>query len=96
MTGLIANIKQWAHDRNIINGATVEGQVGKLDEEVQELKDSLKEGKSPIDDIGDITVVLIILAEMKGLSFEECLLYAYKEIKDRKGKIIGGKYVKEV
>ena len=46
------------------------------------------------DGIGDTTVTLILLAELHGISFEDCLQWAYKEIKDRTGDWKGGKYVK--
>jgi hypothetical protein len=39
--------------------------------------------------------VLIILAAMRGLTIEQCLASAYNEIKDRKGKMVNGKFVKE-
>jgi NTP pyrophosphatase (non-canonical NTP hydrolase) len=47
------------------------------------------------DDIGDITVTLIIQCAMQGVDFADCLEGAYNEIKDRKGKLINGKFVKQ-
>lgn len=47
------------------------------------------------DDIGDITVTLIIQAKMQGLDFEDCLREAYEVISKRKGRMIDGKFVKE-
>lgn len=47
------------------------------------------------DAIGDIIVTLIIQCAMQGVSLEECLRGAYNEIKDRKGKLINGQFVKE-
>lgn len=47
------------------------------------------------DDIGDITVTLIIQAKMQGLDFEDCLREAYEVISKRKGAMIDGKFVKE-
>ena len=69
--------------------------VKKLIEEVTELVDSLSTGQSPIDDIGDIIVVLINIAERHKLSIDECLEHAYNDIKDRKGQMIDGIFVKE-
>ena len=40
-------------------------------------------------------VTLICIAEQLGLKFNDCLDYAYNEIKDRKGKLINGTFVKE-
>jgi len=51
--------------------------------------------KKITDDIGDLQVTLIIFAEMFGLTLEECLEHAYKEIKDRTGKMVDGIFVKD-
>jgi hypothetical protein len=40
-------------------------------------------------------VVLINMAERNGISLTECLQVAYDDIKDRKGKMIDGVFVKE-
>ena len=40
-------------------------------------------------------VVLINIAERNGLSLTECLDVAYNDIKDRKGRMIDGVFVKE-
>jgi hypothetical protein len=48
------------------------------------------------DGIGDITVTLILAAELVGLDFIECLATAYAEIANRKGTMINGVFVKEV
>ena len=47
------------------------------------------------DDIGDMMVVLINIAERNGLSISECLAQAWDDIKDRKGKMVDGVFVKE-
>lgn len=95
MKVLIESIKCWASDRNLIEGSTPKDQCLKLVQEVGELSDSLCKGKPAIDDIGDCMVVLIILAEQLGLSVEDCLYHSYQEIKDRKGRMIDGVFVKE-
>jgi len=64
-------------------------------QEVGELSDSLCKGKSPIDDIGDCMVVLAIIAEQHNLTIGNCLEHAYNDIKDRKGLMIDGVFVKE-
>ena len=93
---LLEKITQWHYDRNLIEGATDSAQLAKLNEEVEELTTSIAISESPIDDIGDIIVVLINIAERNGLTIEECLVHAYEEIKDRKGKLIDGLFVKEL
>ena len=48
-----------------------------------------------MDGIGDAIVVLTILAAQHGVNIEACIAMAYDEIKDRKGKMIDGVFVKE-
>lgn len=40
-------------------------------------------------------VDLMDIAEIYNLDFTECVQYAYDEIKDRKGKTVGGQFIKE-
>lgn len=95
MKELFSKIISWANDRNIIKGGTAKDQCLKLMQEVGELSDNLCKGKSPIDDIGDCMVVLAIIAEQHNLTVTECLEHAYNDIKDRKGMMIDGVFVKE-
>lgn len=92
-----ALIRKWSSDRNIIEGSTVHRQVDKLEEEFQELKDAVKEGDHHgiVDAIGDMIVVLTIIAEQHGEMVESCIETAYAEIKNRRGKMIDGQFVKE-
>ena len=92
---LIANITQWHHDRNLIEGSTDKDQYCKLIQEAGELSDSICKGKDVADDIGDMMVVLINIAERNNLSIVECLEKAWDDIKDRKGKMVDGVFVKE-
>jgi NTP pyrophosphatase (non-canonical NTP hydrolase) len=91
----IDKIKQWHHDRNLIEGATDKDQFCKLMQEAGELSDSICKGKDVSDDIGDMIVVLINIAERNKLSINECLKNSWNDIKDRKGKMIDGIFVKE-
>lgn len=97
MKNLIKQIEQWAHDRNLIKGATAAAQFEKLMEEQTELYSGLrKENIYEIKDaIGDMVVVLTIMAAQLDMGLEDCLQSAYDEIKDRKGKMINGVFVKE-
>ena len=54
-----------------------------------------RDKEKQMDGIGDTVVTLICIAEQLGLKFNDCLDYAYNEIKDRKGKLINGTFVKE-
>lgn len=88
-------IKQWHIDRNLIDGATDKDQVCKLIQEVGELSDSVCKGRDVSDDIGDCIVVLINIAVRNGLTLEQCMAQAYNDIKDRKGRMVDGIFVKE-
>lgn len=88
-------IKQWHHDRNLIDGSTDKDQYMKLIQEAGELSDSICKGDDIRDDIGDIMVVLINIMERNGLSLTECLDVAYNDIKHRKGKMVDGVFIKE-
>ena len=88
-------IRQWHHDRNLIDGATDKDQVCKLIQEVGELSDNVCKGNDIKDDIGDIIVVLINIAERNNVTIAECLDQAYNDIKDRKGTMVDGIFIKE-
>jgi len=94
---LIDRIIQWGEDRNLIKGSTPERQVMKTQEELDELKEAIGEENGPaiMDGIGDVTVTLILIAAQLGMRFEDCVAAAYEEIKDRKGRMIDGFFVKE-
>ena len=89
-------IIQWHRDRNLINGSTDKDQVLKLMQELGELSDSVCKGKDVKDDLGDMMVVMLNIMERQGVTMEECLLTAYNDIKDRKGRMVDGIFVKEV
>ena len=93
--GLIEDIIEWHYDRNLIDGSTDKDQFCKLIQECGELSDNLCKGKDISDDIGDIMVVLINIAERNDISISECLNIAYADIKDRKGTMVDGVFVKE-
>ena len=88
-------IGQWHRDRNLIDGSTDKDQYMKLIQEAGELSDNLCKGKDIKDDIGDMMVVLINIMVRNNLTMDECLSVAYNDIKDRKGKMVDGVFVKE-
>jgi len=92
---LVAKIAQWHHDRNLIAGSTDKDQYMKLIQEAGELSDNICKGRDISDDIGDMMVVLINIATRNNLTITECLVAAYDDIKDRKGKMVDGVFVKE-
>ena len=91
----IDNVVQWHRDRNLIDGSTDKDQVLKLMQELGELSDSVCKGKDIKDDIGDMPVVMLNIATRNGVTLSECLARAWDDIKDRKGKMIDGIFVKE-
>lgn len=66
MEQLIKQIEQWAEDRNIIKGSKPIDQAMKLFSEYGELADNVGKGRDCRDDIGDIFVVLTIMAKQYG------------------------------
>lgn len=97
MVGLEALVKIWAEDKGIMNTGTVAGQLGKLYEEFQELEEAVEfeDMDEIVDAIGDMQVVLIILAAMYGLSAKDCLAKAYDVISKREGRMVNGVFVKD-
>jgi NTP pyrophosphatase (non-canonical NTP hydrolase) len=92
---LVDKVVDWHHARNLINGATDQSQYVKLIEEAGELAGNITRGKPIDDDIGDMLVVLINIAERNHLSLADCLNKAWDDIKDRKGRMINGSFIKE-
>lgn len=148
----VANVRQWAEERNLIEGSTPDRQFLKLVEEVGELAEADENNDSSgiKDGFGDIDVVLVIISEQvrdadgvpwfasepSGLSFPsllgrlaksigkgdsaavlyftnatrkkleslaregsvdmgKCRAKAWGEIKDRKGRMVAGVFVKD-
>ena len=88
-------IGQWHRDRNLIEGSTDKDQYLKLIQEAGELSDSLCKGKDIRDQVWDMMVLLINIMVRNNLTMKDCLKVAYADIKDRKGKMIDGIFVKE-
>ncbi len=93
---LVEEIIQWGRDKGIDNP---DKQTIKLMEEVGELANEISRSHYHTaevkDAIGDITVVLIILADILDLDFGVCLSIAYEAIKNRHGQTVNGSFIKE-
>ena len=89
-------IKKWAKDRGL-DKADPKAQMVKIMEEIGELANGINKGRKEqiIDGIGDVYVVLTILSMQLDLDIKDCIKAAYDEIKDRKGRMINGLFVKE-
>ena len=98
MKELINKVISWAHERGIFdpeNGSSAVVQTSKLMEEVIELRDELLLNGDGVElELGDCLVVLTLIAEFENTTLEQCLVAAYSKIKDRKGKMVKGKFVK--
>jgi len=84
--------------RDLYKKGDVKTQFAKLVEEVGELAKGVVDDNDALikDSIGDIVVVLVNLAYLQGTSIEICQEIAWNDIKDRKGKMVNGTFVKEV
>lgn len=89
-------VEQWFVDRGL-DKRDGSGQLEKLQEEVDELKQAYIEVNrdEEIDAVGDILVVLIGYCLQRGLDIEQCLEVAYNVIKNRTGKVVNGVFVKD-
>ena len=90
-------VLKWADERGLLKAENAPRQMLKLIEEVGELAGAMAKNKPGdiVDAIGDIQVVLIILSKQLGYDYEQCLVDAYNVIKERKGKLINGVFVKD-
>jgi len=95
MQDLIEKVNKWFDDRNLIEGSTDKDQVLKLMQELGELSDHACKGEDIRDDLGDMLVVMLNIMKRNNYSIKECLQIAYDDIKDRKGKMVNGIFVKE-
>lgn len=93
---LIEEVQCWAKDREL-NQSDPHAQGLKIAEELGELFEAfLKEHRDDeLDAVGDIQVTLIIYCLQRGIDYKECLADAYSVIKNRKGKMIDGTFIKQ-
>lgn len=98
MSDRFCDIRHWANERNLIDGSDPKSQFTKLMEEVGELAQGInKRNLDEITDaIGDVIVVLTVIAAQYDLVTEECIEHAWNQIKDRKGKMVSGVFVKDI
>lgn len=93
---LTSAIKLWSADRNL-HAQDHKMQTLKVGEEVGELFKAIvkNDQEELIDAVGDTYVTLVILCQQLGIEIEDCVSVAYNEIKDRKGKLVDGTFIKE-
>ena len=92
-----SDILKWAIDRNMIDGSNSHAQMVKLMEEVGELANGIARNNKEtiIDSIGDVVIVLTILAAQYNLKIEFCIDSSWQEIKNRTGKMVNGVFIKD-
>lgn len=94
---LEARVLAWAADRGIGAYGQTLPQLGKMEEEVQEVHEAIYDCHPDMEvkkEIGDVLVTVILLANTLETNVTECLELAYEKIKDRKGRTINGVFVK--
>ena len=93
---LFQAVREWGRSHGINNP---DKQTIKLQEECGELAHEICRGHYDSnelrDAIGDIQVVLTILADMLGIDNRECLREAYEVIKVRTGRTLNGSFIKD-
>lgn len=94
---LLELIRNWAISRGLDKSTLYKSQMNKITEEVGELAHGINRmDYDEIEDaIGDIFISLNVLCIQLNVSLDGCVHAAYSEIKDRKGKIVDGMYIKE-
>ena len=95
-TDRFQKIRDWADERGLYDKGDTKTQFCKLMEEAGELgRAILKDDDMEfMDAIGDMVVVLTNMAMLGGTSIETCIDVAYDQIKNRKGKMVNGTFVK--
>lgn len=98
LADLVYLINLWGIDRNLTKEQGCDGirQAIKMKEEVEEFEQACFYGDRAemIDAIGDMFVVLVQMARVEDINLLEAINTAYEEIKDRRGKMIEGVFVK--
>lgn len=81
----------------IVSADNAKAQFMKVTEELGELAEGINKDKPEQvkDSLGDVLVTLILLAEDLNSNLLDCLNSAWNEIKDRKGEVKDGSFVKE-
>ncbi len=94
---LSGKIEEWHYARNLVHGSKPKDQICKLIEEVGETASAVarQQDDRVKDGIGDCFVVLTLLALQHGFTIDQCVAAAYEEIKDRKGRMQDGIFVRD-
>lgn len=90
-------IIDWSNERNLLPTTTIEKQIVKFYEESGELCAAVCRGNKndACDALGDMHVVMVQMAALIGVNLADCAWGAYREISDRKGKMVDGMFIKD-
>ena len=88
----------WSKERSLNNYDSRFVQLAKVVEELGELSKAMiqEDTDEIIDALGDVNVTLIVLADQMELLLSDCLEVAFNEIKNRKGVLKNGSFIKNV
>ena len=91
---LIAN---WAEEKGLLNPDFAPKQFMKIQEELGELASAIikEDIDKEIDGFADVLITIIVLAWQRNINLKHALNMGWNEIKDRKGKMVNGSFVKE-
>jgi NTP pyrophosphatase (non-canonical NTP hydrolase) len=90
-------VVEWADQKGLIKPENAYSQFMKMVEEFGELGGAIikRNVENEIEEFGDVLVTVIVLAEQRNIDLKLALNLAYNKIKDRKGKMVDGSFVKE-
>ncbi|WP_338214733.1 MazG-like family protein [Lacticaseibacillus salsurivasis] len=96
MANYYKSVERWAIIRGL-DKADPKAQLNKLMEEVGELAQGMNKNNRDqiIDSLGDVQVVLTVLALQLNLHQEVAFNAAYNVIKSREGSLVNGVFVKD-
>lgn len=88
---------EWADELGLLDPNNHKAQIAKVMEELGELCAAILKGnrEKEKDSFGDLQVTIEILAQQRGVDLVECFEMAYKEIANRKGKMVDGSFIKD-
>ncbi len=90
-------VVEWADQKGLIKPENAPKQFMKVVEELGELSSAIikEDIDKELDGFGDVLETLIILAEQRNIDLKLALNLAYNEIKDRRGTLKDGSFIKE-
>lgn len=90
-------VLDWGNDKGFVRADNSKPQFIKAVEEFGELAKEVNKGdiEAAKDEMGDVFVTLILTAACLGFTAAEALEFAYNKIKNRKGVVVNGVFIKE-